>query len=331
MNSTYSQYRRCRFWPKGLSPVPVRAIPLLLFGVGLLVMRQPKAILDGSAEEFWRVAVGTVPGGIGAERDGWYVYYVRTLHGILVYRVRAHEVIHTPPSDPHLVRRESAVHSSQSGQDGRAGPLLDQVARPCATRKAIEQLWHESRSRDLASPYGIYHRYRMELAWARAQYTWSNRLFEWALFSTCWLIICCRPGARPAETGLRVAVSAVVLYVPYLLGYCLTHSAWAIHGGILYHHVISAYHGLLPAVPTTDLDLLIVALLPKPLAELTQSPSEPCIVWDPSEPRPTLVGVPVKACGVVLLGVLLGVLTSLLASLTRKRVLDTGAGGFVPR
>ncbi|TAA48420.1 hypothetical protein [Corallincola spongiicola] len=261
--------------------------------MGLLAFFSQKRIPipTGDAEDYWEFACGVeleaFDGyfpyahwtGIFPNKGDWYFYYYQEHHGRHVYKVSKQSLLKQTEDVFKLldVKIESSVQSmgrndSLSGKNTRRLSCLKAKETVDSNKEEfIDAISNQSKNQEnTASALDSF-----DLQWERSNRYWVSIVFE-AIFLPLWWLFSFHGGVfgkYNSKISVRLAVSPLLLFTPFYLGYTPYLFSSGGSGGILYP--LLAMLGSIPFIwiPYNSFDIGFLNMLPRPLAFISQVPS----------------------------------------------------------
>ncbi|MFH1732791.1 MAG: hypothetical protein ABIF82_14225 [Planctomycetota bacterium] len=303
----------------------IAGLTILLIAISLAILTPVMApVKKGTPVEFWyyttRVQLGDGrfmgTGGVYEPRSGVFIYFEQLYTGQRLYKVPASEVL---PYFPEVLRRLSEASAvddlpprvlngyktwMDAGQQGGVAGLTRAIR--AAKFRELDRQPSEWWPHDVPSEERVF-----EERWRHTRRYWINVLFEF-LYLSGFVLFCVflfRRRASPKTTALRWALLPVVLYLPYLFGYCRLapdHWPWS---GVLYPWIIRGA----ARIPWwgwfgTAIDFAILGHVPQILAPISQPPG----------PMISLLADILSPTSVVMTGVVLGAVAGAISAVKAR-------------
>jgi len=261
-------------------------IVLLVFGVVSFVASRVLPIPVGEAKFYWSLACGMGSyddeGGIFPEQDGWYFYYFNDHHGREVYKVSQKALLESVQDVYSALKKErqagytydSKLASNRSKSTHKCLTAMDESAEQ--SEKFLDIVANTPLPSD--DPYyDLINVESFKAQWSRAKLFWATILFE-TLFLSFWIIFTFRKGSLGKfndRLSLRIALSPLLLFFPFYLGYAPFTFTYGPSGGLVYPLLLIFIFVVSQPVfgfPYNSLDLWILQNIPQLLSPITQIP-----------------------------------------------------------
>lgn len=287
----------------------------LIWALLAFVSSRKHPVPEADAGDFWEVACGietqSFDGyfpwfkevGLAPARDGWHFYYYNEHHGRHLIKVDSLAVIaqinevfkllNKPITvSKHDFSHDFGLNEQLKRKNARRISCLDLKEKVNSDNQAFMAQINNTAARPNPAIYKDSHTLTgLDAQWQRSKRFWMAILFE-ALFLPLWWLFSFHGGVfgkyNRARTS-RLALSPLLLFTPYFLGYAPYLFSFGETGGIVYPAFAVTVSLPFQWSGLNPVDVTVLNLLPNPLMHITQVPYSPMAVSRYAAVSPTVL------------------------------------------
>jgi len=249
----------------------------------------------GDATVYWEFACGveleefkgyfpfTKETGVFPNKGDWYFYYYREHHGRHVFKLKKESLENTIPELFTLLDNEITTTVQERTRYDDLESKNKRRVNCQNTREVVNANKNEflveinTASKNQSNQFQLD---SFDRQWDRGKLYWVSILFE-AVFLPLWWLFSFHSGAFGnwnKKRSVRFALSPLLLFIPYFLGYSSYLFSFGPSGGILYPLFAHIFSLPFIWIPFNAFDIAILSQIPQPLISISQVPFSPSAV-----------------------------------------------------